>query len=464
MTCHLLRNPDAVFIHIPKCAGTSVQALWEGRIANRAFGHIPPEWRDKPSFAVIRDPQARFLSALRMFKFGAPDHPGHYSQPVWPELTIGLALDILDDEKIPFDRAMRYLEANLKHHIVAQTHPYNCLRLADTILRQETLAADFDTLRTKFGFKGALPQLRQTPETGAGLVPTEAERNRIHAAFQEDYQQLGYEPGSTNRGSIALTPRSDPTLWDLWPGFFCDRNIPVEESATALPDDRVDLDIFARDTIRGKRGGTWPGRSENVNQHFHQLLPEFVGRSRLAHLLACCIVAIRKTKGRGPGLALFHRIIAEHTDQICSELNSRWLASVCDTLADHGQTGSQRALGLCGSLLASTVKLSETERRIFHPARPWPPKARLNDGGPLFDGVIGFWLEKGDMVKNLLQRIESVQKDDPIAGQFVLQLMYRLIQHDTVFRRITDLAGTKLPPLVEDSVKARLERIAKNRL
>jgi len=81
--------------------------------------------------------------------------------------------------------------------------------------------------------------------------------------------------------------------------------------------------------------------------------------------LICCIVMIRRTEGSGPGMVLFQRIISEHTDQICSELNTRWLVSVCDTFADHGQTPAQRAIGLAGSLLANTVKLYETENSNF---------------------------------------------------------------------------------------------------
>ncbi|MCP5076052.1 MAG: hypothetical protein GY947_22510 [Rhodobacteraceae bacterium] len=464
MTCLLLKNPDAVLIHVPKCAGTTLRSFWDGRIERRAFGHVPLAWQNLPSFAVVRDPQARFLSAIRMFKFGNPDYPGHYNEAVWPDLSIDLALDILADEKIPFDRSQRYLEANFKHHIIAQTHPYNCLGFADTIMRQKNLEQEFEPLRKIFGFADALPHIRSTGATIPSLKPTEAQKKRIHAAFADDYRQLGYAGDGSVTSPVSLDPQTDPTIWQLWSGFFTDKHFHVSKASKALPDETVDLEPFTKDIIRGTPGGTWPGRSKNLNEHFHKLLPEFTGQSRLAHLLACCIVTIRKTKGSGPGLDLFHRIVNQHTEQVCGELNSRWLASVCDTFADHGKSGAQRALGLCGSILANTVKLAETERRTYYPKRPWPPNTRVNESGPLFDGVIGFWTEQGDMVENLLKRIESVQNEDPVAAQFVIQLMYRLHQHDTVFRRMAELAGHDAPPLVDKSVRKRLERIAKTRL
>ena len=147
MTNFRLEDPDAVFIHIPKCAGTSVQALWDHKVTRRTFGHIPAEWQQKPSFAVVRNPETRFLSALRMFKFGNPGFKGSYQTPVWPDLTIDTALAVLADSEVPFDRAQRYVAANLKHHIIAQTHPFNCLFHADTVLRQGNRAQDFETLR-----------------------------------------------------------------------------------------------------------------------------------------------------------------------------------------------------------------------------------------------------------------------------------------------------------------------------
>ncbi|MCP5088490.1 MAG: sulfotransferase family protein [Rhodobacteraceae bacterium] len=464
MTCLLLKNPDAVLIHVPKCAGTSLRSFWKGRIEQRAFGHIPTEWHNLPSFAVVRDPEARFLSAVRMFKFGNPDYPGPYNAPVWPDLTVDIALAVLEDDKVPFDRSQRYLEANFKHHIIAQTHPYNCLNLAGTILRQENLAADFEPLRQSLGLADPVPHIRNTSKTAPDLRPTKAQQNRIQAKFIEDYRQLGYAPGGKAKGMVVLTPQPEPTIWQLWSGFFTDEKIAATRADKALPDEDVDLEPFASDLLRGKLGGTWPGRSKNLNEHFHKLLPEFIGQSRLAHLLACCIVAIRKTKGAGPGLALFRRITSNHTEQICSELNSRWLTSVCDTFADHGTSSAQRALGLAGSLLASTVKLAETERRNYYPNRPWPPNARVNESGPLYDGVIGFWTKQGDMVENLIARIEAQQNEDPVAAQFVMQLMYGLLQHDTVFRRMAEIAGKDAPPLVEKSVRIRLERITKNRL
>jgi hypothetical protein len=133
-------------------------------------------------------------------------------------------------------------------------------------------------------------------------------------------------------------------------------------------------------------------------------------------------------------------------------------------LADHGQTPTQRALGLCGSMFANTVKLAETDRKLFYPPRPWPPNAKFEHGGSLFDGIIAFWTERGDMVANMMNRIEAVQAEDPVGGAVVRELMNRMMQNDTVYRRFAEIAGTVHPPLVPDWVRERFDRLSRNRL
>lgn len=247
----------------------------------------------------------------------------------------------------------------------------------------------------------------------------------------------------------------------LWPAFFSNQPILKKQAADALPAPDVPLDLFRTDIIEGKRKGTWAGRRDNLSDHFLMLMPEFVGRPRILHLLACTIVVIRKTKGSGPGLTLFHRIISEDSEHVFSNLNSRWLTSVADTLADHGQTPAQAALGVCGSLLANTVKLAETERLIFEIPRPWPPKARFEPGGKLYDGVIAFWTDKGDMIDNLLARISKTQELDDVGGLLVQEIMNRMLQNDTIYRRFAQISRTPHPPDVSDDVRARLKRIAR---
>lgn len=458
MTCFLMENPRAVFIHIPKTAGTSVQAMWKTRPERRCFGHIPKDWMDAPKFSVVRDPQARFLSAVRMFKFGSTGRKGHGEKPRMPDLTIDQALDIAQDARIAFDRTQRFHKANLKHHLLPQTHPFNCLHLADHILRQETLERDLKELSLP-GLKD-LPQLRRSTVESADLKLLDRHQSRLEWIFADDYKQLGYAFDGQVVKDVALRPVTEPTIWSMWPAFFSDEEIKVDQADHALPAPDVDLTQFEQDVILGIPKSTWPGRSADLVDHFQKLMPEFVGQTRLAHLAACCIVVIRRTGDKGTALPLFRRIINEYTDVVLSDMSSRWLTSVADTLADWGDSDVQKALGLCGSMLSNSVKLAETERMIYAIPRPWPPAARHGRNGTMYDGVISFWQENGDMIDNQLDRAANSLELDTVGGKLLIEITCRILQNDTVFRRMSALAGEPQVPLVSQKTRDRLQRIA----
>ena len=462
MTCFLLNDPKAVFIHIPKTAGTSVRAMWATSPVRRCYGHIPADWQDTVKFAVVRDPAARFLSAVKMFKYGSTGVDGTGEAPRMPDLNIDQALDVIENPRVPFDRIQSHLRGNLKHHLLPQTHPFNCLYLADQILRQETLEQDI----AKLGLVGLgpLPQMRVAVADTNDLNLSKAQRARLHRIFAEDYAQLGYGFDGQIERDVALKCAPEAGVWSLWPAFFSDQDIRVENANDALPAENVDLRPFVDDVIVGVPKSTWPARSDNLVEHFQKILPECVGQARIAHLAACCIVVIRKSGGSGAGMALFHRILAEQSDIVFADMNSRWLTSVADTLADHGQNPVQRALGLCASLLSAAVKLSETERLIYAVPRPWPPNARLGDDGVMYDGVISFWGENGDMIENLLERVAKSIDLDPIGGQLVSEMTSRILRHDTVFRRSGELSGRPDVPHISQELRARLYRIAHKHL
>lgn len=64
-----IRESGVLFIHVPKNAGTSVcEALYGQQIKHetvRYYAMVAPDVLDLPSFAIVRDPIVRFLSAYR---------------------------------------------------------------------------------------------------------------------------------------------------------------------------------------------------------------------------------------------------------------------------------------------------------------------------------------------------------------------------------------------------------------
>lgn len=256
-------------------------------------------------------------------------------------------------------------------------------------------------------------------------------------------------PAASVRAAPVVAPEDAGTLRALWPGLFAKGEIPAAE---ALPAPDVDLGPLLTMPIPGTPGPTWAGRHRALPRHFRALEPEFQGRPRITHLVACLIVALRRDPAPGPAWTLFHRIAAEHGEAVAEAMNLRWLTSVCDTFCDLG-TPVERATALTGSMTANLVKLVETELWLFYPPRPWPPKARLAHGGPLFDGVISYWVTKGDMLSNLLGRAADVLEDRNPASPFVGEVMVRLTRHDTVIRRLISINDGRDIPLAPEELR-----------
>jgi chondroitin 4-sulfotransferase 11 len=78
---NIWRRAGIVFVHVPKAAGTSMNVALYGRFmghvhANDVHRWASPQVRALPSFAVVRNPWDRVLSAYRFAKAGIGSGPG----------------------------------------------------------------------------------------------------------------------------------------------------------------------------------------------------------------------------------------------------------------------------------------------------------------------------------------------------------------------------------------------------
>lgn len=455
MTNFLFRKAGVVFVHIHKAGGTSIRAAL-GKQDGSAGGYIPADWIEKYSiFAAVRHPVTRFVSTVNMFRVGRNGEDDYYSVGRIPELTPTLALDILEDSDVPFDRRVRSEVANLKHHLLPQTHPFNCLNYATDIIRYENLDADFASLCNKLNIHASLENLGMTnssPNTirEQDLPPDVVDR--IFRLYWRDFISLGYSMDLQR----PATPR-EAEVSDPWPKLHFKLSGKSIKARDILPDPNVDLRSFMETKVQGLRGGTWAGRKRDLAEHFRCLEPEFHGKPKLCHLLACVIVALRRDP-KDTGLQrMFNRIIREYGEELSKALNLRWLTSVCDTCIDVSKDQEDRAIALVGTILANTIKLAETERLLFCPNLSTPPRHRFSNGGILFDGVLSFWVSQGDMIENLISRAALVLDGKGTSAPFSAEILNRILELDTVFRRMIMMSGKDLPEMIADDARDRID-------
>lgn len=183
----------AIFIHVPKAAGTSITRLAG---VGRTFGHKPfsyyekwcPEGMSMPmTFSVVRNPYDRYLSAFRYLKTGG----GNGMDARWARAHIPQDMDAAtfalshlhkpDIQSWIHFRPQVYFLHNREGEI-GVSH----------VLKFETLTTDWPLFASRHKLPTQLPHENSSKGDKAHLEP-EA-RAAIQNIYANDFAELGYSP------------------------------------------------------------------------------------------------------------------------------------------------------------------------------------------------------------------------------------------------------------------------------
>lgn len=179
-----LLEPDCVFIHIPKTGGSSIRSgVWDGRYEGPEFGRIPDAWTGLFSFAFVRHPMDRLVSAWADFR-----------QLRGYEGDLHAFLDVVENEEIIFDERRSNTPERIRHHAIPQTHPFNCLDKAAFVGRYERYEEDARAVLDRLGVTiDVLPRERKTDRGGwRDHVDGDIVR-RATRYYADDFERLGYD-------------------------------------------------------------------------------------------------------------------------------------------------------------------------------------------------------------------------------------------------------------------------------
>ncbi|KAB0491959.1 sulfotransferase family 2 domain-containing protein [Pseudomonas vancouverensis] len=192
----LFEQRSCLFIHVPKCAGSSV---CEAMFGDWRPGHLPLYWYEQQfpaqfagsfKFTFVRDPLERAYSAYAFLKSNTLGRRDHAAQ------------QLVSHYRDFDDFVGRWLHPETIHrqlHFAAQTDflTDSMGRLAlDFIGYQEHLARDFGLICQRLGLSAGLPHVNRTEQRHSEPVRdfcSMRTRRLVRRVYQRDYEMLGYE-------------------------------------------------------------------------------------------------------------------------------------------------------------------------------------------------------------------------------------------------------------------------------
>jgi LPS sulfotransferase NodH len=219
-----------------------------------------------------------------------------------------------------------------------------------------------------------------------------------------------------------------------------DKNILNPNSKISRFLDRSRADLRDNFVAAGEHKQYSYGRERDIDDHMQMLAREFTGTSSLLLYHAVINFLIRRSIDLQANITRFIELWENDRAFLLVNLDSRWLVSACDTIADHHPDATQRALAMAGTLFINTLRMYETERSLSAKneaeASDIAATPSLSNRVALYDGLTAFAIGQGDAIQNLFRRIEKLGADDTTAGAILHELVARANSNDTVFARL----------------------------
>lgn len=180
-------NRQLIFVHNPKCAGTSIK-LALGIPADDIADHRVPSylvhprtWESYYSFMVVRNPFDRLASSYAYHT--SPSYKGFFARryPHLKELDIASYFELMRREPTAIRPQVDYMVHNRSPELV------------NKVCRMERLAADLKDLFGELGVAANLPHENRTEHKGyRDYFLDDIFAERVQQYYQADLDKLGY--------------------------------------------------------------------------------------------------------------------------------------------------------------------------------------------------------------------------------------------------------------------------------
>lgn len=185
---NVLHDRKLIFIHNPKCAGTSIKRALKIPAGNIADHRIPSymvsarTWEAYCSFIVVRNPFERLVSSYAYHI--SSSYNGFFAKryPQLKELNLKAYFELMHKEPTWVRPQVDYLHHN------------RSLKSVDTVCRMEHLTNDLKELFERIGIQAELPHENRTEhKTYRDYFLDDDFAQRVQTYYQADLDRLGYE-------------------------------------------------------------------------------------------------------------------------------------------------------------------------------------------------------------------------------------------------------------------------------
>lgn len=154
-------------------------------------------------------------------------------------------------------------------------------------------------------------------------------------------------------------------------------------------------------------------RQEPLVDNIAHVRSEFVGKPEVCHQLVTHIIHLRRQPDHDVHRLAFYGLLNTHRAVLLKELDIRWLLSVCDTIVDVGTTTSSAiAMNIVQCINNINIQFAISNGSVDGTL----DYSKMAGAGkfPTWGGMISPDCRSGDMIHNMMCRMDTVIKHDSL--------------------------------------------------